>query len=310
MTIPFRLSVLPSLLFVCISCKKEVHEKPLTQSADSITYVEAVVDTTLKIESADTLEMVMATVSRLNALKEKALNDLQKATKDQGTKIYQAYNINTAFRVDYLNQLQADFLPNYYSYYDNKKKAFVFPDRINGQMRIIKDGGLAYREIGEGYAEIRLQPDHYYTIFKGKVTPDYDYYLKTTAAEESVLAFADAAILISFKEVGDRVLAWEKFITEFPKSDLLAKATENYQRYAKIYLFGLDNTSTFEYSNKTMYEENRVEFKRFIAQNPNSGFTRIVKLFLSKFDSNTSVNDLHKIINKELGIKSNHEPNY
>lgn len=299
------LLLVPVLL---ISCKKE-EEKPLDNSTE-IVYSETAIDTFKGVKNGDTLQKIKNTIKILSALKNNALKDLNQASREDGNRIYEDYRKAAEIEVGKLNDLQGDFLANYYNYYEDKKKDFVFPTPLNLQVNAVKEGGLEYWEVGEGYAEIRFKANHYYNLFKGKVTEDYEYYLKTEAKEESVLAFADAAVIISLEELGERVLSWEKFMHDYPASALLSKATNNYQWYGWVYLFGLDNTSTIEFSDGTMYEENRKEFKRFIAQNPNSHFAGIVKLFLAKFDKAPSHDELRKFVNKELNIDPKKRPEY
>jgi len=102
--------------------------------------------------------------------------------------------------------------------------------------------------------------------------------------------------------VGNRVLSWEKFITKYPDSNLIEKAKELYRGYQLDYLFGLDNTPTREYTDKTIYPENIAEFNRFMATYPDSPTTKLVKIMLNHNGTN---DELHTIIQKEqkaLGI--------
>jgi hypothetical protein len=168
---------------------------------------------------------------------------------------------------------------------------------------LFKNTELEFWEIGEGFVEIRYKPYHYYNIFKGKVTDDYEYFLKNEAKENTVLYSADAGILISPKEVGNRVLTWEKFIEQYPKSPLLEQATTLYQEYCYDYLMGMENTRTIDYSEGRLESENKSEFKRFMSKNPNSRTTKIIKAFLTQVEANSDYEELDKWVKKELNIK-------
>lgn len=151
----------------------------------------------------------------------------------------------------------------------------------------LKQGGLRIMEVGEGYVELRTVPDYYYSIYKNSVTEDFKHYLTLTKEEEKKLYSADAGLMISFKELGNRIISWENFLLKFPKSTLRKEVKESYVYYQMDYLFGLDNTPTterwMEEGKPYIYEENLAEFINFIAKNPKSPTTKLVRLYLEKF---------------------------
>ncbi|MFC0780284.1 hypothetical protein [Flavobacterium sp. HJSW_4] len=146
---------------------------------------------------------------------------------------------------------------------------------------------LEFSEIGEGYVEIDPLPDFYYKIFKNYVTDDYKDYLYLKSEENKSLYSADAGLVISFKDLGDRVISWENFMTKYPNSKLIASVKEEYKNYQMDYLVGQDNTPTAERSSdeKYIYPENIQEFNRFLKKYPNSPTVPLVNLFLENFKS-------------------------
>lgn len=295
-------------LALLISCKKENGKNPAEGKAKGVVYSEATVDTTSGTTVEDTLQKVDGVLFTMETFKEHTLGKLKKATKQQANEEYETYRENAERAVEYINKLEFRLLENYDSYYDQKKKAFVFPEPVNKHVDLIKNSDLEFWEVGEGFAEIRFKPYHYYNLFKGKVTEDYENYLRIEAKENTVLFAADAGLNISFKELGDYLLNWEKFLKAYPESALLEKARSHYQDYGYTYLMGMDNTPTFEFSDGKLYNDNRREFKRFIAQNPDSDFTRIVKAFLAKFDQKATFDELQQFARKELNIVIKEEP--
>lgn len=146
---------------------------------------------------------------------------------------------------------------------------------------------LEFSEIGEGYVEIDPIPDFYYKIFKNYVTDDYKDYLYLKSEENKSLYSADAGLVISFKDLGDRVISWENFMTKYPNSKLISSVEEEYKNYQMDYLVGQDNTPTAERSSdeKYIYPENIQEFNRFLKKYPNSPTVPLVNLFLENFKS-------------------------
>lgn len=76
----------------------------------------------------------------------------------------------------------------------------------------------------------------------------------------------DAGLVISFKDLGDRVVSWENFMNKYPNSKLMKSVKEDYKMYHLDYLIGEDNTPTYERATeeKYIYPENIQEFNRFL----------------------------------------------
>ncbi|PBI91594.1 hypothetical protein BSF41_11960 [Flavobacterium sp. ACN2] len=148
---------------------------------------------------------------------------------------------------------------------------------------------LEYSEIGEGYVEIDPLHDFYYKIFKDYVTNDYKDYLYLKSEENKSLYSADAGLVISFKDLGDRIISWENFMTKYPNSKLIPSVKEQYKNYQMDYLVGQDNTPTAERSSdeKYIYPENIQEFNRFLKKYPKSPTVPLINLFLENFKSET-----------------------
>lgn len=163
----------------------------------------------------------------------------------------------------------------------------------------MKKGSLEFREAGEGYTEIWSAPDHYYSIFGNKVTPDYNIYIDQLSKEDEKLYVADAGLVISWKELGERTVFWENFIRKYPDSFLVSRAKEMYNNYLYDYLFGMENTPTYEYSDRTIYPENREEFRRIIKKYPNSDVAKKSKELMDLFDAKISEEEIRNRINIE-----------
>jgi len=116
------------------------------------------------------------------------------------------------------------------------------------------------------------------------------------AKDNENLYAADAGLAISFKEVGGRVLNWEKFINTHPYSKLTPQAIEFYKEYQNGYLLGMDNSPTVDYQAHTIYPENLQEFEAFSAANPLSPTTAIIKL-ITQYTGNKE--DINGIVEKE-----------
>ncbi len=293
-----------ALPFMVISCKKEITPKKNESIKTDTVYSETTVDTTTSGTKETLLKKVDYSIWSMGNLEEYFLNKLSKATnKSQGNEIYEEYVENMENRIKNFNELEADFLAIYTNYYEHEKNQYIFPDSLQQHVDLFKKTELEFWEIGEGFVEIRYKPYHYYNMFKGKVTTDYEYFLKNEAKENTVLYSADAGILISPKDLGDRVLTWEKFMIQYPKSPLFETASTLYKEYCYDYLMGKENTRTVNYSDGNLETEINAEFKRFMSKNPNSRTTKTIKAFLAQVDSNPDYEALDKWVKKTLNIQ-------
>lgn len=211
---------------------------------------------------------------------------------------YEVYREGRERKIIELNKFEENLLENYINYYDNKLKKYVLPDSVKVKSKLCEKANLEFWGVGEGFTELRTQPNFYYNVFKNYVTKDYSDFLLLEAKDNSVLYSADAGISITFEEVSERVLYWENYLNKYPKSKMFEKAREDYINYCTNYLFGMDNTPTFEYSTNEIYPENQIEFDRFISKNPKSKLTALLNLLFINIKK-MNADELRKMLNDE-----------
>ncbi|CAA7196639.1 tol-pal system YbgF family protein [Chryseobacterium potabilaquae] len=226
--------------------------------------------------------------------KEVAMNPLEK-----NNRLYKNYLKIRDKYIQCISEINGDVLDKYVNYYDSENGMYKFPEDIKTLSAELKKVNLEFREVGEGYTEVWSDSNYYYNIFKNSVTFDYNAYIKQLSIEDKVNYAEDAGIVISWKELGDRVIFWENFIKKYPKSDLMNVAKEKYNNYLYDYLFGMDNTPTYERADGKLYDENKDEFNRIIKKYPNSETAKKVQELLDFFESQISVDQIHDKISLE-----------
>ena len=286
------------ILLIVASCKKEPENQDIPEAIAQDTTT--VIKDSLSKNDAE-LEKVLTLFIKKQTEIKAALPTLK---PQQANALYEQYLLENGKTLTVIDSLEQTVLNNFYSYFSGENgHPKSPPDAVKKKEDWLAKAGLQFWELGEGYVEIITVPDFYLNIFKDYVTPDYKEYLEITAHEDNDLYSADAGLVVSFEEVGNRVLSWENFIAKYPDSALRQKALELYKGYQLDYLFGLDNTPTREYTDKTIYPENIAEFNRFVATYPNSPTTKLVKIMLNHTGTN---DELHNIIQKEqkaLGLE-------
>ena len=232
--------------------------------------------------------------------KKETMEKLKSLNKEEANNLYEEYQVQNNNILYDIEDALADFLDSIYN--DTNGENFTDKDWADAN-KILNKYDLELWDIGEGIVTIRELPNLYYDIFKDYVTNDYKEYLKIWAKDNEVLYQADAGLLISFEEIGERIITWENFLNKYPDSKLNIKVTALLNSYREDYLLGMDNTPTLDggYDNIpiTIYEEAKKEYDKFIKKYPNSPTVELIKYFLENYQNN-NIHDLirNKILNE------------
>lgn len=125
-----------------------------------------------------------------------------------------------------------------------------------------------------GFIGFYFQKDYLNNTFKNYLSEEMLLYLKTTQIRPFM--YADAALIMSWKELGVLVFNESTFIKKFPNSKKIAEVKENYTSDVTTFIFGIDNTPSSE------IPEARKAMKTFVKQYPQALATPIVNLYLEK----------------------------
>lgn len=282
------------------SCQKEASKTSDSQvKNDSISKINSEKDLFKPIDTmCSSKNKTEDYIASLQWYKSKTESEIAQNSPEQNVKLYEDYlRIREKYTIC-LNEKLSKTLEEYVNYYSENGE-LKLPESIQKQAAELKKGSLKFMEVGEGYTEIWSEPYHYFNLFKNKITPDYQAYIGQLAKENVGLYAADAGLVISWKELGERAIFWENFLKKYPESKLNPKVQEIYSNYLYDYLFGLDNTPTYEFSNNKMYDENRIEFTRMMTTYPSSNVAKKTKELISLLDSGISGEEIRKRINIE-----------
>ena len=257
--------------------------------------------------------------------KKEIMEKLKTLNKDEANKLYEQYvedNENILYKIGEATEKFLDSI-----YYGSAEEQFTEKD-WNDTNKILNKYDLELWDIGEGMVTIRELPHLYYDLFKDYVTDDYKEYLKIWAKDNEELYQADAGLMISFEELGERIITWENFLNKFANSTLKQRVNDLLNSYREDYILGMDNTPTIDggYDNVpiTIYEEAKKEYDRFMKKYPNSPTVELIKYFIEnyknediyelikskifeKFEKDESVDVISKNLGKMVAIKRNYE---
>lgn len=240
----------------------------------------AIKNDSIKIEDSTTTKMSdLELLELFSKNKNEVILKLKSISDKDANALYEKYFEENGYLLHKIEEKQATILDNFYSENTvDQKNVKLFEEKLSKYQ-------LEIEEIGEGYVEITTKNDFYYNIFKDYVTKDYKDYLYLKSEENKSLYSADAGLIITFKDLGDRIISWENFMTKYPDSKLINSVKDKYKRYQMDYLIGQDNTPTFEKAadEKYIYPENIKEFDRFIAKYPKSPTVPLIYLLTENF---------------------------
>ena len=253
------------------------------------------------------------------------IEKLKTLNKDEAVEVYERYiedNKDILYKIELESEKLLDGI-----YHGTVEEQFTEKD-WNDTNKILNKYDLELWDIGEGIVIIRELPHLYYDVFKDYVTDDYKEYLKIWAKDDEELYQADAGLMISFEELGERIITWENFLNKFPNSTLKQRVNDLLNSYREDYILGMDNTPTIDggYDNIpiTIDEDVKKEYDRFIKKYPNSPTVELIKYFIEnykneniyelikskifeKFEKDESIDVISENLGKMIAIKGNYE---
>jgi hypothetical protein len=282
------------LLLLC-SCRETSQQETEVKASPDTLLVQAASSGQPALTTGHIIETWLA---RQKAVKEK----LPSLTPAQANQLYVSYKKENDSILAELATLEQPLLDSYVSYHDATGK-IILPDSVRPTHNLLSRAGIEFWKIGEGFTELRTVPGFYQNLFDKYLTSDYREYVAIIAREDEKLFTADAGLVISFEELGQWIVVWENYLKKYPQSQLSDEIKLKYKTYQLMYLLGLDNTPTMEYSTGKLYPENIAEFKRFSEKNPDSYTIQLIKIVLSNEDTYENLrNRIDQEQQKEIGL--------
>ncbi|WP_343658555.1 hypothetical protein [Chryseobacterium sp.] len=285
-----------------VSCKKEAAVSEVKPVHDSIAGTESGEDQYKPIDTVcSSGNKTEDYIKSLQWYRAKIEKEMAGNSPEHNDKVYEDYLKIRSKYTECLMNLHTGVLDKYVNYYDSDKDQYNFPDNIKKIASELKKAGLEFREVGEGMTEIWTIPGYYSSLFKNKVTPDYEAYISQTDKESESNYAADAGLIISWEQLGDRLIFWENFMNKYPESRLIKTVKQDYNDYLSDYLLGMDNTPTYErepdQGTGKLNDEIKTEFNRMIKKYPNSNTAKKAKEIITLFDAQTPIDQIYEKIN-------------
>ncbi|CAI3117892.1 hypothetical protein MWMV18_MWMV18_03130 [Acinetobacter calcoaceticus] len=265
--------------------QKTTEQKPVSKPDNSCIQINAAMQ---KINQNSKIEDLNQINEKLKTCVPSLKNDEQLKLIDASTAMYQrflkqAYTDKTArafeaFGYAVLEQKQRD--PK--KVIQSQKKLF---DQLSPRDQyLLQHNGEAYIDLlyqGEGMFTYRRQPNYLVDVFSKALTADQKEFLTRMAKDNQDIFYNDGALAVSWKELTERALFWEKFIQKYPKSHFIGDAKLLFNEYRYFIFFGLDNTPVSdEYAPNTWIDKDALEQIQFLSTQSQSSLAKPAQQFL------------------------------
>ncbi|MDC8099988.1 hypothetical protein [Chryseobacterium rhizosphaerae] len=280
-----------------VSCKKETAVSDIKPVNDSIAKNEAPADQYKPIDTACSSENKTEDyITVLQWYRTKVDKEIAGNSPEQNNKVYEDYVKIRDKYTDCFNDSQTEILDKYIDYHTGPD-TYNLPDNIKKMAAELNKAGLEFREMGEGLTEIHSLPGYYESVFKNKVTPDYAAYISQMAKDNKENYAINGGLMITWEELGDRLIVWENLMNKYPKSQLIKSITDNYYSYLSDYLLGMDSDLIYDSEEGKIFDDKMEEYNRIIKKYPNSRTAKKTKELIAAYDAHTPEDQIGEKLN-------------
>lgn len=294
--------------------QKSTEQKHVSKQNNSCIEINAAIQ---KINQNSKIEDLNQINEKLKTCVPSLKNDEQLKLIDASTTMYQRF-----LKQDYTDKTARAFEAFGYAVLEQKqrdpKKVIQSQKKLFDQLSprdqyLLQHNGEAYIDLlyqGEGMFTYRRQPNYLVDVFSKALTTDQKEFLTRMAKDNQDIFYNDGALAVSWKELTERALFWEKFIQKYPKSHFIGDAKLLFNEYRYFIFFGLDNTPVSdEYAPNTWFDKDALEQIQFLSTQSQSSLAKPAQQFL-KFIA-TPVEERNKQFKIDLTEKNgNKKSNY
>jgi hypothetical protein len=123
-------------------------------------------------------------------------------------------------------------------------------------------------------------------LFERYLSPAMRDFLAIRRAEEAEGYSEDAGLRISWDQLAERIVRWERFLDANPGFLLVDEGRFWYGSYLAVYLTGMDNSRVFESPRETLDPRVRASYERFLTRHAESGTAQLVRGYLDVLGRN------------------------
>jgi len=265
--------------------QKSTEQKPVSKQNNSCIEINAAIQ---KINQNSKIEDLNQINEKLKTCVPSLKNDEQLKLINASTTMYQHF-----LKQDYTDKTARAFESFGYAVLEQKqrdpKKVIQSQKKLFDQLSprdqyLLQHNGEAYIDLlyqGEGMFTYRRQPNYLVDVFSKALPADQKEFLTRMAKDNQDIFYNDGALAVSWKELTERALFWEKFIQKYPKSHFISDAKLLFNEYRYFIFFGLDNSPVSdEYAPNTWFDKDALEQIQFLSTQNQSSLAKPAQQFL------------------------------
>ncbi len=116
--------------------------------------------------------------------------------------------------------------------------------------------------------------------YEDKVTSGVQKYLRLMKRQSDIMAYSDAAIVVPWSELGDRLLVAEELLNEELPDAMAERVKMEFEWGMQSFVFGTNNTPVFNYEDKTISDPEILASFNKVAENGGVIIKRIMNGYL------------------------------
>jgi hypothetical protein len=179
-----------------------------------------------------------------------------------------------------VTNLLSESLENKYLWVGNQIDSNKHTAKLKAFKANLKDCGIGVFS-SEGNYYLDVLPDYFYQQFKDRVSAGVQAYLEIRRHELAEGFSEDAGMLISFKQLYQRVKNWEKYLDDYPHTVYGNEADNYYTNYLETLLTGMDNSRVFDDVSNVLLPEVKIIYEKAIRDEPASRTAQYISKYYS-----------------------------
>lgn len=197
--------------------------------------------------------------------------------------------IDSCFSNNIQQKLSKEFL--------NKQSINIVTDTTN--ISNIKDLDLKnflYKILKSGYkiviTEKRYYPAKNYSYLKqynNYLSDDIKEYINIKSNYSTQIAISNASLTVSWDNIFKQMMTCENFLNKYPSSQKSKNIDQLYLSYATYYLYGLNETPIFNYTNNHIVYSVKESYNNTANSNINSPFVKMMKTYVDILAKNNYI---------------------
>ncbi len=151
-------------------------------------------------------------------------------------------------------------------------------ERLAELNALLAKNGLELND-AEGNYYAQWQPTYFPELFDGRISESLTVFLSIQRHEEDSGYAVDGYLLISYDELADRVLVWEQFLKDYPKTNIADEARQYYNNYLMILMTGIDNSPVQDVNTLQLLPEIKELYLKIIADHSGTHTAKSLKAY-------------------------------